>query len=240
MEDRIPSPGQEGRVLITPENGEAYYAKITMADNPTNPGTALNKENLLQDSTEVELFGNSNNRTVDQAFSGIASKIALIMQDVAAMTLTVQDSAETGIPGVLIGGMLDADGDAVYTNASGVATETNHRLSAPATVSYSAPFHDVITLSSAPGAAFPQSRASARCCRTTSPLRRSGRIMLPFTAEAAATAIRPATHKQNNFFILNRLWISGAKITYNNRFLLARLVQIMKTSFSGASYSTRS
>lgn len=52
MEDRIPTPGQEGRVLITPENGDpSFYAKVEMADNPTNPGTPLNKENLLQDST---------------------------------------------------------------------------------------------------------------------------------------------------------------------------------------------
>lgn len=122
MQDRVPTPGQEGRVFITPEDGSPpFYAKITMADNPTNQGTALNKQNLLQDSTEVELFGNASNRTVDEAFSGIAGKINLIMQDVASMTLTVQDSAGTGIPGVLINGMLDADGESVYTNAFGVA-----------------------------------------------------------------------------------------------------------------------
>ena len=52
MEDRTPTPGQEGRVLITPENGSApFYAKVTMADNPTNPGTPLNKASLLTDET---------------------------------------------------------------------------------------------------------------------------------------------------------------------------------------------
>ena len=76
MEDRIPTPGQEGRVLITPENGSApFYAKVEMADNPTNPGTPLNKENLLQDSTEMAIFGNANNRTVDEAFSGVIAHI---------------------------------------------------------------------------------------------------------------------------------------------------------------------
>lgn len=134
MEDRIPSPGQQGRILITPEDGSAsYYATVTMADNPTNPGTPLNKDTLLQDQTEVALFGTANNRTVDEAFRGIANKLDLIMGDQAALTLTVQDSAGNGIPGVLIGSMFDENGDAVYTNASGVASgyvaEGNQTLS---------------------------------------------------------------------------------------------------------------
>ena len=123
MEDRIPTPGQEGRMLITPEDGSApYYVKITMADNPTNPGTPLNKETLLQDATETALFGSANNRTVDQAFRGIASKIDLIMGDQAAITLTVKDSAGNGIPGVLVSGVFGEDGGGVYTNSSGVIT----------------------------------------------------------------------------------------------------------------------
>ena len=123
MEDRIPSPGQQGRILITPEDGSApYYATVTMADNPTNPGTPLNKSTLLQDQTEVALFGTANNRTVDEAFRGIANKLDLIMGDQAALTLTVQDSAGNGIPDVLIGNMFDENGDSVYTNASGVAS----------------------------------------------------------------------------------------------------------------------
>lgn len=76
MEDRIPTPGQEGRVFITPEDGSPpYHAVLTMADNPTQEGTPLNKETLLQDSTEVAIFGNANNRTVDEAFSGVIAHI---------------------------------------------------------------------------------------------------------------------------------------------------------------------
>ena len=123
MEDRIPTPGQEGRVLITPEDGSApYYATVEMADNPTNPGTPLNKENLLQDSTEVEIFGNAGNRTVDEALSGLMGKIALIMQNVASMTLTVTDTAGTPLQGVYVSGIFDEDGNAVATNASGQIT----------------------------------------------------------------------------------------------------------------------
>ena len=120
MDDRTPTPGQEGRVLITPENGSApFYAKVTMADNPTNQGTPLNKETLLQDSTEIEIFGNASNRTVAEAFSGIMDRIDLIMQNVASMALTITDTAGNPIPGVYVNGVFDDDGNAVKTNASG-------------------------------------------------------------------------------------------------------------------------
>ena len=122
MEDRIPTPGQEGRVLITPENGDpAFYAKITMADNPTNNGTPLTKETLLQDGTEVQIFGNADNRTVDQAFSGVMDRINLIMQNVANITLTVADTEGKPLEGVYVNGIFDENGDPVQTNASGQA-----------------------------------------------------------------------------------------------------------------------
>ena len=120
MEDRTPTPGQEGRVFITPEDGSApFYATVTMADNPTTPGTPLNKETLLQDSTEIEIFGNASNRTVDEAFSGIMDRIDLIMQNVASMALTITDTAGNPIPGVYVNGVFDDNGNAVKTNASG-------------------------------------------------------------------------------------------------------------------------
>ena len=57
MLDRMPNPGHEGRVIITPEGGGApYYAKIQMADNPAQVGTPLNKANLFDDTTAA-LFG---------------------------------------------------------------------------------------------------------------------------------------------------------------------------------------
>lgn len=49
MIDRVSA--NPGRVLITPESGEPYYATLTRADEPAEPGTPLNKENLLSDST---------------------------------------------------------------------------------------------------------------------------------------------------------------------------------------------
>lgn len=61
MKDRIPTPGQEGRVKITPESGgAAYYAKLEMADNPTQAGDEPIKANLLPDAvaTALGLTGN--------------------------------------------------------------------------------------------------------------------------------------------------------------------------------------
>ena len=68
MQDRVPTPGQEGRVLISPENGSAYYAKIEMADNPTQDGTPLNKSTLLNDSTATAVGLTSDDPTVNDAF----------------------------------------------------------------------------------------------------------------------------------------------------------------------------
>ena len=120
MEDRIPTPGQAGRMLITPEDGSPpYYAVLTMADNPTQDGTPLNKETLLQDGTEVQIFGDANNRTVDEAFSGVMYRINLIMQNVANMTLTVTDASGNPLEGVYVNGIFDDNGDTVQTNASG-------------------------------------------------------------------------------------------------------------------------
>lgn len=76
MLDRIPTTGQEGRVLVTPENGGApFYAKIQMADNPTQEGTPLNKNSLLKDATAA-LFGLGANAVPDDVLSEIKTLIA--------------------------------------------------------------------------------------------------------------------------------------------------------------------
>lgn len=85
-------------------------------------GTPLNKATLLSDSTETELFGDAQNRTVDQAFMGLLAKIQLIMQNVANMTLTVTDTNGTPLPGVYVNGVFNAGGESMATNASGQIT----------------------------------------------------------------------------------------------------------------------
>lgn len=54
MQDRAPT--KPNRVLITPENGEPYYATMVRADEPTQEGTPLDKNTFLKDSTAA-LFG---------------------------------------------------------------------------------------------------------------------------------------------------------------------------------------
>lgn len=81
MEDRTPTPGQEGRVLITPENGSSpFYAKVEMADNPTQEGTPLNKNSLLKDATAALFTGLPENPVPDEVFQ-ILSKAALVGED---------------------------------------------------------------------------------------------------------------------------------------------------------------
>lgn len=69
MRDRQPT--QPGRVKITPENGgEAFYAVMEMADEPTDVGTPPTKANLLKDATAA-LFGRDQNATVDNVLADI-------------------------------------------------------------------------------------------------------------------------------------------------------------------------
>lgn len=69
MNDRIPAEGKAGRVLITPENGSApFYATVTMADEPLDEGTPLNKATLLKDATAA-LLGGDETMVPDEAFA---------------------------------------------------------------------------------------------------------------------------------------------------------------------------
>lgn len=65
MQDRITV--NPGRVLISPENGAAYYATMTRADNATQEGTPLNKNSLLRDATAA-FFGLGADAVPDDVF----------------------------------------------------------------------------------------------------------------------------------------------------------------------------
>ena len=70
MYDRIPTPGQEGRMLISPDGGTPYYATVAMADNPTQEGTLINKATLLKDATAA-LFGLGTNAVPDDVHNWV-------------------------------------------------------------------------------------------------------------------------------------------------------------------------
>lgn len=59
-------------MLITPENGEPFYAKIEMADNPIQNGMPLNKANLLTDETAMLLGLIHGDPTVNDAFKQLS------------------------------------------------------------------------------------------------------------------------------------------------------------------------
>ena len=126
MRDRTPTRALENGALrygVYDEAGNLLrYEYLALEDEPTDPGTDLSKATLLQDSTEVSLFGSAADRTIDEAFAGIAGQLKLIKSDMAAITLTVQDTNGKPIPEVLVQGILSESGQAVYTNANGVAS----------------------------------------------------------------------------------------------------------------------
>ena len=125
MRDRTPTRALENGALrygVYAEDGSLLrYEYLALEDDPADPGTELSKATLLQDSTEVSLFGSAADRTIDEAFAGIAGQLKLIKSDMAAITLTVQDTNGKPIPEVLVQGILSESGQAVYTNANGVA-----------------------------------------------------------------------------------------------------------------------
>lgn len=114
MEDRIPTPGQSGRVLITPENGSpAYYATVEMADNPVQDGTPLNKSTLLKDAT-CALLGLPNTATPDDAFNRLA-----LPEGQYAVKVTVLSPGGRPMPGLTVQGLTTAAGVAAVTDSSG-------------------------------------------------------------------------------------------------------------------------
>lgn len=68
MKDRIPTPGQEGRVQIEYEDGTKVFAKISMADNPTEQGTPFATATMLTDEVAA-LFGMDGSAVPNDIFS---------------------------------------------------------------------------------------------------------------------------------------------------------------------------
>lgn len=69
MKDRIPT--YPGRVKLTPVTGSPDLFDMEMADEPTQVGTPLNKATFLTDETEVAIWGDVADRTVDNALQAL-------------------------------------------------------------------------------------------------------------------------------------------------------------------------
>ena len=77
MKDRIPTPGLEGRLLITPEDGSpAFYARAAMADNPTELGTPFATATMLTDETAA-LYGLDGNAVPNDVLSVLSKALLL-------------------------------------------------------------------------------------------------------------------------------------------------------------------
>ena len=75
MKDRVSQ--NPGRVKITPENGgTAYFAKLEMADSPTDPGTPLNRQTLLSEAAAQQLGLDPETATPSEAFGRIAAGLS--------------------------------------------------------------------------------------------------------------------------------------------------------------------
>lgn len=84
-------------------------------------GTALNKANLLTDATAA-LFGLDSTAVPDDVFQAISEQLTLIRSNKALVKLTVIDTNGTLLPGVIVSGATDINGNPVMTDASGKLT----------------------------------------------------------------------------------------------------------------------
>lgn len=137
MKDRQPT--YPGRVLITPENGEAYYATLERADEPTEAGTALNKANLLQDST-CALLDIPDTSVPNDAFVKLALGIGKY-----GYVIHVQYPDGSPAEGFTLTGLNAPDGTAAVTNANGDAVGVSTEQSV--TVGIDSPYIDINDIS---------------------------------------------------------------------------------------------
>lgn len=136
MQDRIPTSGQEGRVLITPEIGGApYYAKIEMADNPTQEGTPLTKSTLLQDIT-CDTIGIPRTSNPNEAFLALGLGVGRY-----GYVITVLFPDGSPVVGATITGGTTPAGETPITNTSGIATVVSTSQSISVTVK--SPYLDI-------------------------------------------------------------------------------------------------
>ena len=85
MQDRVPL--YPGRVTLTPVSGQANTYDLTRADQPTQEGTPLNKENLLKDATAA-LFGKTNAAVPDDILNLLSkSTLAQIKEKYTKTTI---------------------------------------------------------------------------------------------------------------------------------------------------------
>ena len=94
MQDRIST--YPGRVKLTPVPGQEHTYDMTRADQPTQPGTPLNKATFLKDATAA-LYGLGADAVPDEVLS-ILSSVALHKSSPSNGLYDLSGALITGLP----------------------------------------------------------------------------------------------------------------------------------------------
>ena len=113
MQDRVSK--YPGRVTLIPVQGLENTYTMKRADEPTQPGTPLNKSTLLTDAT-ANLMGGAV-QTPDDAFK----RLLLLSQTGGMVTVHVTPLDESPVGNLLVTGISDIDGNPVFTSSDGRA-----------------------------------------------------------------------------------------------------------------------
>lgn len=115
MRDRQPTPGKEGRVLITPEDGSPpFYATLEMADDPLDVGTPLCKLTLLSDEA-CDFLDIPRSSVPSDAFIKLS-----LGTNMYAYQVTVKTPGGYPASGVTVEGILLRNGDPCVTDDNGM------------------------------------------------------------------------------------------------------------------------
>ena len=132
MQDRVSL--FPGRVKLEPVAGETNLYDLTRADQPTQEGTAINKTNLLKDSTAA-LLGLGTSAVPDDAFLVLA-----LGSGYYGYRVKVQLADGTPVEGSTVSGLSALPGSSLVTGADGIVV--GRSTSSSVTIGCSSPYID--------------------------------------------------------------------------------------------------
>lgn len=132
MQDRVPL--YPGRVKLNPVAGQDNTFDMVRADEPTQPGTPLNKATLLKDYT-ANLLGLPNTAVPDDAFLAL-----LIGVGTYGYRVKVQLADGTPVEGATVSGITALTGSTLISGADGIVLGKS--TSKTVTISCTSPYID--------------------------------------------------------------------------------------------------
>lgn len=116
MTDRQPTPGKEGRVRLTFDDGSVKYARVEMADDPLELGDPLNKATLLKDATAA-LYGLGTDAVPDDVLKALGGVFIQECIESSTSWTVPDDLAVNKIHVMVFGG--GGGGNGGYVTSSG-------------------------------------------------------------------------------------------------------------------------